>query len=98
VSLAELAWPLRLGPGGDFAAVDQGSLPEVVQAVQIVACTRVGERADLPAMGVDEPVPGETLDLTTWVAQVGIWEPRAAVTAAASTSGAQVTITLAVGA
>lgn len=91
----ELVWPLRLGPDGDFATVEQGSLEEVLQAVRIIALTRPGDRTDNPLLGVDELVPAHDFDPAAWAAALERWEPRAAVDVIADGSRLQVTVALA---
>lgn len=89
-----MAWPLRLGPSGDFATFEQGSWDEVAQAVRIVAATRVGDRGDSPTLGTDELVPGHDCDLAGWVAAIERWEPRARVTAAVDGARLHVAVAL----
>lgn len=79
-----LQLPLRLisGPGGAvvLATLDQDSIEEVTQSVQVLLSTQIGERyRDAPEYGVEELVNGSAATLTIAEDAVATWEPRAAV-------------------
>lgn len=80
-----LAWPLRL-VGGRFATVEQDSDDDIAQCIKAIVQTSPGERADLPDMGLADPVFEEQpLDVDALREMVARHEPRAAITATATT-------------
>jgi phage baseplate assembly protein W len=104
-----LKWPLRLSDGPDgtkvFASLEQDTLEEVTQSVQLLLSTEVGERyVDAPDYGVEELLTGSPIAGTHVLTAVADFEPRAAVTLAAGRVGADgqqsvtVTVTLVEGA
>jgi phage baseplate assembly protein W len=74
------AFPFRVGPSG-MATVEQDSLEEIAQCVEVVVRTRPGDRIENPELGVTDltfsadPVP----DRAVITAAVEVWEPRASV-------------------
>jgi phage baseplate assembly protein W len=73
-----LAWPLRL-IGGQLAAVEQDTLAEVTQCVNVLLRTPRGARVLLPDFGVEDPSFVDGLDIDDALAQVARYEPRAVV-------------------
>lgn len=76
VSVPHLAFPLRLS-GGRLATVEQDSMDEIEQCVEIVLRTERGTRLGQIEFGIEDPTFGDTLDLSDMVNAVGTWEPRA---------------------
>ncbi len=78
-----LRWPLQLPephePPGPFRTVEQDTLAEVTQSVQIMLNTVVGERLrDAPHYGIPEPITGNPQNTQVVLDQAARFEPRAA--------------------
>jgi phage baseplate assembly protein W len=80
VTTPKLRVPLQL-VGGRFATVEQGSAEEVAACVYAVVATPRGSRVEEVDFGIEDPdfrpIP---LDVSEWIEQIRIWEPRASVT------------------
>lgn len=50
-----LSHPLRLGPGGGLATVEQGSEQSLAEQLAVFLLTKKEERALVPAFGVRDP-------------------------------------------
>lgn len=77
-----LKLPVRLDARtGSLMTVEQDSLEEVAQSVEVILATPIGSRVDLPEFGAPsylfEQFP---VDTTAALAAVANWEPRALVT------------------
>jgi phage baseplate assembly protein W len=64
---------------GSAATVEQDSLDDIAQCVQVLVTTTVGERVEAPFYGVPNPMFSEINDGApgTWLAAIRKWEPRA---------------------
>jgi hypothetical protein len=51
----QFAYPMRLGPDGDFLTIPQDSLQEVQQSVYVLMRTPLGVRPLAPAIGMEDP-------------------------------------------
>ena len=72
-----LAWPLSLDATGSLATVEQDSDDDIKQCIRAILLTRVGDRADLPELGVPDLMGGEQpLDLDGIEEIVRRHEPR----------------------
>ena len=80
VTAQQFAYPLTMD-GAGFATVDQDSLDDVADCVEVLVSTQRGSRLELPTYGVDDPVGTRNLDDADVLAQIAEWEPRAVVDA-----------------
>lgn len=74
-----LAFPFRVTVRGKAALVEQDSIDEIAQNVEIIVRTRRGERLEIPEFGVS-PLLFRVLsssDMTLLESQIREWEPRA---------------------
>lgn len=71
--------PLRIDPTtGDFAVVEQDSVDDYANCVQIVCLTRPGQRLEDPEFGLTEmALAEEPIDGAVLLAQIAASEPRA---------------------
>jgi phage baseplate assembly protein W len=82
--------PVQVAPSGSLATVEQDTLDEVTQSVQMLLGCRQGTRTVVPTYGVED-LTFRDID-PTWIdAAVAQWEPRAAVTVSASPTDQGVT-------
>ena len=78
----KLRVPLEMGTTG-FRAVEQGSDDEVAACVYALVATERGSRIEEGDYGVEDPTFSNLpLDTDEWLAQIGIYEPRAQVVTA----------------
>lgn len=77
-SVPHIAWPLEL-IGGHLAVLEQDSLDEVTQAVNVLLHTPRGARVLAPDFGIDDPTFTEGLDTDEVLTQVAAYEDRAVV-------------------
>lgn len=82
-TVPHLAFPFRVAPGGSFAVVEQDTVDEVAQNVEVVVRTPVGDRIEIPEFGSRQLIFGEVGgdDVQQVLAAVTVWEPRADVIA-----------------
>lgn len=83
--LAHLASLVALGPDGSFVFLLQDSISEVVQSVEMICGTVVGERSVVPTFGI----PDQTFtqpSKSQIVSAVAQWEHRATVRVAVDTN------------
>jgi phage baseplate assembly protein W len=80
VDVPHFAFPLRLGRGGSFAVVEQDSVDDITQSVQVLLSTPVGSRIELPEYGVEALEFTTVVDRASIVQAINDWEPRADVT------------------
>ena len=78
-SVPHLAIPLVLGPGGAFLTVQQDSLDDVRQSVEVLLGTQIGERIVTPSYGIPDLTYGQ-IDPTEIAGLISQWEPRASAT------------------
>lgn len=79
IQVPDFAFPLRLGTGSDFAMVEQDSVDEIMQSVEVLLSTTRGSRVELPEYGIDDP-SFTGVDLQDISDAIVDWEPRASVT------------------
>lgn len=74
-----LAFPFRLSGDGTVAVVEQDTLDEVAQNVEVIVRTRTGTRIEIPEFGIDALLFGQVDgdDAESLLQQVARWEPRA---------------------
>lgn len=72
-----LSFPFRIGRDGAAAVVEQDTLDEIAQSVQVLMMTRQGERLEVPDYGIADLVFQDDLDLDSVSAAIEEWEPRA---------------------
>lgn len=78
-TIPKLKVPLRMGVHG-LATVEQDSVEDVAQCVYMLLATPRGSRLEEIDYGVEEVIwDGFPPDLSEWLAQIAIWEPRAEV-------------------
>lgn len=78
VLVPHLAFPFRIERDGTAAVLEQDTLEEIAQSVQILMTTHEGERLEVPDYGIADLVFGVDLDLEAVSSAVEEWEPRAA--------------------
>lgn len=76
-----LKLPVRLDARtGALETIEQDSLAEVAQSVEVVLATPIGSRLDLPDFGAPDYLFRQLpVDTSTAVTAVATWEPRALV-------------------
>lgn len=74
------SFPFRLAAGGSFDVLEQDTLDEVSQSVEVVLMTRQGERLEVPDFGVPDLAFQVDMPYSTIRAAVDRWEPRAVAT------------------
>jgi hypothetical protein len=75
---SRIALPIRVGPNGSLATVEQDSPEDKQQCVAVILRTRVGDRWDFPGMGITPPEFDEDIDAAKLADQVNKYEVRAA--------------------
>jgi len=87
-NVPHLALPLVLGPTGSFNTIQQDTVEEVAQSVEVLLGTAKGDRVITPDYGIADPTfanpdPNEITQTIT------VWEPRAdpKVTVGSSSTG-----------
>lgn len=78
-SIPHLKLPFTILPDGTAAVVQQDSLDDVVQCVNVLVATPVGSRVELPAYGVPDATFGRVTSAQISKA-ISTWEPRAVAT------------------
>ena len=77
-TVPHLALPLTLGPNGSFNTIQQDTIEEVAQSVEVILGTPLGSRLQVPGFGVPDPVLTELSPSAHQIQQViAQWEPRA---------------------
>jgi phage baseplate assembly protein W len=76
--------PLELADDGSFAVVEQDTIDDVRQCVQVLLHTPLGIRPLAPDIGVEDPTFGMGVDPHALAAVLEEQEPRAAVTVLAA--------------
>jgi phage baseplate assembly protein W len=79
VSTPHFAFPFQLGKDGAFQVVEQDSLDEIVQSVQVLVGTQLGSREELPEYGIEDPTFSAPVDVVAIQTSIEEWEDRAAV-------------------
>ena len=79
VSTPHFARPFRLGTDGAFAVVEQDSIDDVMQCVEVLVSTEVGSREELPEYGISDPTFTTEVNLSEISQAVDDWEDRATV-------------------
>lgn len=79
VSIPHFAYPFRLRGNGSVRTVEQDTIDEIAQCVEILLLTERGTRPEVPAYGI-ESLPFEVeFNHAAILAQIVRWEPRAKV-------------------
>ena len=75
-------YPFGFNSAGTADVVEQDTIEEIMQSVQIVMTTTVGERIEVPDFGIPSPVfaQASSSQASTIVRQINQHEKRAAVT------------------
>lgn len=79
VLVPHLAFPFRMMAGGSVSVVEQDSLEEIGQCVEVFLRTTQGERIEIPEYGIGDPVFDVNLDTEAIISDLLEWEPRAEV-------------------
>lgn len=74
-----LKLPLKVGARGALETLEQDTVEEVAQCVEVLLSTERGERIELPSYGIEDPAFTVTIPLNEVQSQIEDWEPRAAV-------------------
>lgn len=83
--IPRLAWPVSLAANGQLVTVEQDSDDDIRQCVEAIVRHRVGDRVDVPEMGVPDFTHGEQpLEVDGVTTVIGRHEPRASVLVASS--------------
>lgn len=83
--ISRLAWPLKLASNGQLATVEQDSDEDIRQCISAIVRHRVGDRVDVPEMGVPDFTHGEQpLEIDGVAAVIDRHEPRASVLVSSS--------------
>jgi phage baseplate assembly protein W len=69
------AYPFRFERHG-ISTVEQDSLDDLAQCVQVIIQTRIGERVEIPDFGVDPIVFNDDIDRDALQRALEDWEPR----------------------
>ena len=79
VSVPHFKLPLSVGRGGSFETVEQDTIDEIAQCVEVLLATVEGQRIELPDYGI--PDLAFEVDIPRHVIESRItkWEPRAEV-------------------
>lgn len=77
------ALPFRLA-GARFAVIEQDTDDEVLQSVEVIVRTRLGERIEVPDFGIPDPTFGTNFDSGALRSHIARWEPRANTSVASS--------------
>ena len=73
-----------LGGNGGACYVEQNSLDEICQCVEVLIATELGSRIELPGYGTVDQTFTQQFDTSLITQAVTAWEPRAAVTITAT--------------
>lgn len=75
-TVPHLAFPFRF-ENGSAAVVEQDTVEDVAQCVELIVRTTYGSRIELPEFGVTDQTFRTTVDRHALLAQIERWEPRA---------------------
>lgn len=75
--IGHIAYPFRWGPHGNAVELEQDTLDDIVNCVEVIVRTDIGALEDLPEMGIDDPTFQHTTNVLQLSAQINLWEPRA---------------------
>lgn len=100
MSIPHLAIPFRLADGnGPAATVEQNSIDDITQCVEVLLATELGSRVELPGYGAADQTFTQQFDTSLILQAVTAWEPRATVTVSATPGrNPQVTVNVSVAA
>src|SRR4051794_33709970 len=81
MAIPHLKLPFHIGGRGAADVIEQDSIEEIAQCVQVLVSTRLGERIEIPNYGIpDQVMTVESVARTASLAtQIERWEPRARV-------------------
>lgn len=71
--------PFEIAEDGSPRCVEQDSLDDVAQCIEVLLMTPVGSLIELPSYGIPDPMFVEHLDRPAILGAIDRWEPRAAV-------------------
>lgn len=74
-----ITYPFHWGPHGNAAVVEQDTLDEIINCVEVVVRTDIGALPDLPAMGITDPTFKRITNMNQLSREINEWEPRAAI-------------------
>lgn len=72
-----ISYPFRWGPTGNAAELEQDTLDEITNCVEVVVRTSVGDLVDQPDMGITDPLFKRIPNVVQLSSQINQWEPRA---------------------
>lgn len=76
VEIPHTRWPMSI-EDGRLAVVEQDTLTEVVQCVNVLLHTQRGDRVLLPDFGIDDPTFADGIDVDQVIDQAATYEDRA---------------------
>lgn len=76
MSIPHFRLPFRV-TNGSVDTIEQDSLDEIAQCVQVLLSTELGTRLELPDYGIAQPLFMTKIDFSAVLAQLDKWEPRA---------------------
>lgn len=79
VQVPHLAYPFHFGRDGSAAVLEQDSIDEITQCVEVFLRTEEGQRVELPDYGIPGFVFVDEIDTEFLTTMVEEWEPRARV-------------------
>lgn len=72
-----IAYPFRWGPHGNAVELEQDTLDEITNCVEVVVRTDIGALPDLPEMGITDPTFKRITNVNQLSREINTWEPRA---------------------
>lgn len=78
-NVPHLAIPFRIERNGSAAVIEQDTVDDVAQCVEVLLSTVEGERIELPSYGVPDYLFKVNFNIPAIMGQIEQWEPRAAV-------------------
>jgi|SRR6185437_3921158 len=96
VSVPHLSAMLTLSPDGSFAYVEQDTLDDISQCVEMILSTPKGQRTMIPALGFPDPTFQYPVDKNQMNQIIQTFEPRADVSINISYAEGQTNVQVAV--
>lgn len=78
ILVPHLALPFRFERSGAAAVLEQDTVEEIAQCVQVLVLTHEGERLPVPDYGIADLVFNDSTDIVSITDAIEEWEPRAA--------------------
>lgn len=98
MAVPHLAIPFRLNPDGSAQTVDQDSIDDIAQCVEVLTATTIGSRIELPGYGIPDLTFTQGQPAAQQILQaINTWEPRADATVT-TTPGPQAKVNVTVAA